>query len=55
MGRVGIGIAVFTAFWIWIAAWGSRAVSLGYTGLIGESPTTDRQYDAPVSPELTPA
>ena len=55
VGRVGIGIAVFTAFWIWIAAWGSRAVSLGYTGLIGESPTTDRQHDTPVSPELTPA
>ncbi len=48
-GRVGIGVAVFTAFWAWVAAWGSRAVALGYTGLIGEKPSPHRPSRTPVS------
>ncbi len=49
VGRVGIGVAVFVAFWMWVAGWGSRAVALGYTGLVGETPTPHQRPTALVS------
>ena len=41
--RVGIGAAVFVAFWTYVVVLGRRAASLGYTGAFGEHDKLEKQ------------
>jgi uncharacterized membrane protein SpoIIM required for sporulation len=40
--RIGIGVAVFVAFWTYVVVLGRRAASLGYTGAFGEHAQLER-------------
>jgi len=41
--RVGIGVAVFVAFWTYIVVLGRRAAAAGYTGAFGEHEHLERE------------
>ena len=44
--RVGIGAAVFLAFWTYVLVLGRRAAAAGYTGAFGEHERLEREVPA---------
>jgi uncharacterized membrane protein SpoIIM required for sporulation len=50
--RVGLGLAVATAFWTYVIVLGRRAAALGYTGAIGEHERLERTRLAGAGPDV---